>query len=186
MLVASFEITHVLPCLADARRIRFHARPSAEIGEVLPYLNATLSKAVYHHAAPALTFTREQRIICLRPRQVTGAKVDDLDDARAILDELKARINETWERRGEITPLFTRRAQLTPAPVFSLLPKTNCRACGLATCLAFAVELAAERISVLRCVPLFAAAHQEERQLLLELLAHAGYEVPSAFRVPAG
>lgn len=182
MLVTSFEITHVLPCLADARKIRFQARPSADLAEVLPYLNAVLPKAVYHHAAPALTFTRDQRIICLQPRQVTGAKVDDLDDARAILDELQALINETWERRGEITPLFTRRERLTPAPIFSLLPKTNCRACGQATCLAFAVELAAERISVLRCTPLFTAAHQESRQLLFDLLGNAGYEVPTAFR----
>lgn len=184
MLVASFEITNVLPCLADARKIRFHARPSADLGPVLPYLNGVMSKAVYHHATPALTFTREQRIICLHPWQVTGAKVEDLEEARAILDELRTLLNDTWERKEEITPLYTRRERLTPAPIFSLLPKSNCRACGLSTCLAFAVELAAERISILRCAPLFDAAHQEPRQLLLDLLANAGYEVPSAFRPP--
>jgi len=185
MLVASFEITHVLPCLADPCKIRFHARPSADLSAALPYLNAVLPKAVYHHATPALTFTREHRIICLQPLQVTGAKVDDLDDARAILDDLRALVNDTWERRAEITPSYDRREGLTPVPIYSLLPKTNCRACGLATCLAFAVELAAERVSVLRCTPLFDAAHQEKRQVLLDLLANAGYEVPSAFRAPA-
>jgi hypothetical protein len=44
------------------------------------------------------------------------------------------------------------------------------------------VELAAERVSVLRCAPLFDAAHQGQRRILLDLLANAGYEVPSAFR----
>lgn len=184
MLVESFEISHVLPCLADPSKIRFHARPSANLAEALPYLNAVLPKAVYHHATPALTFNRDYRIICLQPLQVTGAKIDDLEEARAILEELRALINDTWTRRGEITPSLARRQQLTPAPIFSLLPKTNCRACGHVTCLAFAVELAAERISIIRCTPLFEAAWQPQRQLLLELLANAGYGVPDAFWVP--
>jgi len=185
MLVESLEIIHVLPCLADPSKIRFQARPSADLAVVLPYLNAVMPKAVYHHATPALTFSREHRTICLHPRQVTGAKMDDLEEARAVLEELRELVNDTWERREEITPSYARREGLTPAPIFSLLPRTNCRACGRATCLAFAVELAAERASVVRCTPLFEAAYQPQRQLLLELLADAGYEVPSAFRMPS-
>jgi len=52
------------------------------------------------------------------------------------------------------------------------------------TCLAFAVELAAGRAEILRCAPLFDAVHQERRQVLLELLDAAGYQVPSAFLSP--
>jgi ArsR family metal-binding transcriptional regulator len=182
MFVDSLEITTVLPCLADPRKIRFHARPAADLSPALPYLNAVLPKAVYHHAALALTFAEEYRTICLQPHLITGAKADDVEDARRLLDWLKALINETWERRDGIVPSYERRERLTPLPLFKLLPKGDCGACGLPTCLAFAVELAAERVSVLRCAPLFDAAHQGQRRILLDLLANAGYEVPSAFR----
>lgn len=182
MLVDSFEIRHVLPCLADPSKIRFHAAPSADLGAVLPYLNAILPRAVYHHAACALTLQQEHRTICLQPGLVTGAKVDDVEDARRLLAWLQGVINDTWARRDEIIPSYERRQRLTPAALFALLPRTNCRACGLPTCLAFALEVTAERQSILRCFPLFTAAHQSQRQLALSLLAKAGYEVPAGFR----
>jgi ArsR family metal-binding transcriptional regulator len=180
-LVASIEITHVLPCLADPSKIRIHAHPSADLSLVLPYLNAIWQKAVYYHAAPALTITREHRILCLHPQLITGAKIDDAEDARVQLDWLRESINEVWARRSEIESRYDRRERLTPLPVFKLLPGTNCRECGALTCLAYAVELASERASIMRCAPLFTPPFADKRGLLLAMLSDAGYEVPSVF-----
>lgn len=182
MLVESLEITHILPCLADASKIRFHASAPVDLSPVLPYLNAIVPKAIYNPTSQSLTLYEGYRIICLQGRLITGAKADNTDDARRILDWLKSLINDTWEHRNEITPSYDRRERLTPLPVFELLPRTNCRKCGLPTCLAFALEVAAERMSVIRCGPLFDGAYQPQRRRLLELLVAAGYEVPSAFR----
>jgi len=182
MLVDSIQITHVLPCLADPSKIRFHAEADAGLEDVLPYLNAVLKGAIYNHALPALTFNRGERIICLHRRLITGAKFDDVADARATLDWLSELVNQTWERRAEITPSYERRERLTPLAVYKLLPRTNCRRCGLPTCLAFAVELVAERRSAIQCAPLFDAPAADKRQLLLTLLSDAGYEVPSVFK----
>lgn len=179
------EITHVLPCLADPSKIRFHAKPCADLREVLPYLNVVLPGAIYNHAALALTFQKEGRIICLHPHLVTGAKADDVDDARALLAWLQDLINDTWARRDEIEPSYQRRERLTPLAIYKLLPGTNCGRCGVPTCLAFAVALSAERQSLLRCPPLFEAAFADKRRLLIQMLTDAGYEVPSAFR-PSG
>jgi ArsR family metal-binding transcriptional regulator len=184
MLIDSIAIEQVLPCLADPAKIRFHAHTSADLTPVLPYLNAVVSGAIYNHAALALTFNKDYRIITLHPQRITGAKVDDLEDARAILDSLSELINDTWERRADLTPSYERRERLTPLAVYKLLPGTSCRQCGSATCLAFAVELAAERASVLHCPPLFQPPLADKRRLLIETLADAGYEVPSAFREP--
>jgi ArsR family metal-binding transcriptional regulator len=181
-LVEAIEITHVLPCLADPSKIRFHAQASADLSEVLPYLNAVIRRAIYNRAVPALTYTQDYRIICLHPRQITGAKVDDIEDARALLESLRALVNETWSRRAEITPSYDRREKLTPLAIYKLLPRTNCHRCGFPTCLAFATELAAERRSVIQCAPLFEAEAVEQRRLLCEMLVDAGYEVPSPFR----
>ncbi|UCC69197.1 MAG: Fe-S cluster protein [Armatimonadota bacterium] len=181
-LITSIEITHILPCLADPAKIRFHAETSADLAGVLPYLNTIIHGAIYNHAVPALTFNREHRIICLHPHRIAGAKVDDLDDARAILDDLSALINDTWARRDEITPCYERRERLTPVDIFKLLPRTNCRQCGLPTCLAFAVDIASEKRSIIQCAPLFDAPLKDKRDLLLTLLTDAGYQVPSPFR----
>ena len=180
-LVESLEITHVLPCLADASKIRFHASASADLSPALPYLNAVIAKAIYNPTSQSLTLYRDYRIICLQGRLITGAKADDVEDARALLGWLQGLLNDTWERRGEIAPSHARRERLTPLPVFELLPRTSCKSCGLLTCLAFAVEVASERKSILQCGPLFDATYQAQRNRLLDLLATAGYEVPSAF-----
>lgn len=182
MLPEALEIIAVLPCLADASKIRFHARAAVDLSPVLPYLNAIIARAIYNPTAQSLTFYRDYRIICLQGMLITGAKADDVEDARSLLDWLRGLVNDAWNRRGKITPSYARRERLTPLPVFELLPRTNCRVCGLLTCLAFAVEVASERKSVLQCGPLFAAVHQAQRLRLLELLVAAGYEVPSAFR----
>lgn len=182
MFVETMEITHVLPCLADASKIRFHASASADLTPVLPYLNALLSKAIYNPTSQSFTLYRDYQIICLQGTRITGAKADDVEDARALLGWLQELINDTWDRRDQITPSYTRRERLTPLPVFELLPRMNCKSCGQLTCLAFAVELAAERVSVLRCGPLFDAAYQGQRHRLFDLLSAAGYEVPGTFR----
>ncbi len=181
-LVTSIEITHILPCLADPSKIRFHALCSADLTEALPYLNAIIPRGIYNHAVPALTFTKEHRIICLHPRLITGAKVDDIDDARSILNELTDLVNDTWARREQITPSYDRREKLTPLSIYKLLPRSNCHRCDFPTCLAFANELATERRSVIQCGPLFEAAWTENRKLLCQMLADAGYEVPGPFR----
>lgn len=186
MLIGSIEITHVLPCLADPAKIRFHAHPSGDLAQVLPYLNAVLRSAVYHHEGAALTFTREHRIICLHPQLVTGAKIDDIEDARAVLEWVRGLANDAWDRRAAITPCYERRQRLTPLAVYKLLPGTNCKRCRFPTCLAFAVEIAAERRSVIQCAPLFEPAQADKRQLLLSLLSDGGYEVPGAFMPPPG
>jgi ArsR family metal-binding transcriptional regulator len=184
MLVESIEITHVLPCLADPAKIRFHAETSADLREVLPYLNAVLPGTIYNHAALALTFAKEHRIICLHPRLITCAKADDLEDAQRVLGWLTELINETWARRAGITPSYERRERLTALAIYKLLPRTNCGRCGAPTCLAFAVELASEKRSIIQCAPLFDAPFAEKRRLLATMLADAGYEVPSVFRSP--
>jgi ArsR family metal-binding transcriptional regulator len=182
MLLTSIEITHTLPCLADPSKIRFHASASRDLDVVLPYLNAEIKGAIYNDAVPALTFARDHRIICLHRRLITGAKIDDVEDARSILDWLRDLVNATWARREEITPSYERRERLTPVDVYKLLPRTNCRRCGLPTCLAFAVELAAEKRNVVQCAPLFDASFADRRQLLISMLVDAGYEVPDPFR----
>ena len=40
---------------------------------------------------------------------------------------------------------------LTGLEIFKLLPKTNCKKCGMPTCLAFAMQLAQKRVKLEDC-----------------------------------
>ena len=56
---------------------------------------------------------------------------------------------------------------LSGLDIYKLLPKTNCRQCGLATCLAFAMQLAKKALSIEKCpfVSVEAKATLEEQAL---------------------
>jgi CO dehydrogenase/acetyl-CoA synthase gamma subunit (corrinoid Fe-S protein) len=49
------------------------------------------------------------------------------------------------------------------------------------TCLAFAVELAEERVTIMECQDLFFADFAEKRKELFRLLTASGYDAPSVF-----
>ena len=180
MLLNRFEITHILPCLADPEKIRTVAQLSEDIHEVLPYLNAILRGTIYNHAAGILTFKKDGAMITLYPTTVTLAKVNDEHYAKEMMEWLKGLINETYGNRENIEPNYERGTTLRALDVFKLIPGTNCRRCGEPSCLAFAVKLAGREIEVAKCAPLFSGEYQEKQKVLLEILHAVGYDVPGA------
>ena len=72
-------------------------------------------------------------------------------------------------------------AELKALDIFKLLPGTSGKKCGEPTCLAFAVKLVGRDIEIIKCDPLFSEKYHEKRNVLLELLHAAGFEVPSEF-----
>jgi len=149
-----------------------------DIREVFPYLNGSLKGCQYNPEAPFLRFRHYGHVVTLRPRQAAVSKLSGREQAQQLLDEVKDLINETWERRAEITPSDRRAPSLTALQLFRLLPGTNCRRCGQATCLAFAAQLAEQEVSIEQCAPLLQPEHEERRARLVSLLADAGYDVP--------
>jgi ArsR family metal-binding transcriptional regulator len=180
-LVTRLAIIGVVPCLADTAKIRVTAELDADIGDVLPYLNTTLKNAIYNARTRTLTVRKEGMLFTLRRNTLTGTKLRDVDHVRIELERLIATINETWERRSDITPSFERREQPTVLEIYRRLAATNCRQCGENTCLAFAAKLVAERVTVVSCAPLFTPEWREQRIALVELLEATGYSVPSVF-----
>jgi len=181
MLLNSYKITRILPCIADPEKIRVIAEVSGEIYEAFPYLNATLKGCIYNHPAVTLTLKQEDKLITLHVRHITLTKIEDEKEAEEILIWLKNLINETYEKRDQIEPNYSMTAELKALDIFKLLPGTNCKKCGEPSCLAFAVKLVGQEIGISNCVPLFSEEFKEKRKVLLELLHAAGFEVPSEF-----
>ena len=181
MLLESYKITRTLPCLADPEKIRVIAEVSGEIYEAFPYLNAILKGCIYNHPALTLTIKKDGKLFTLHANHITLAKIEDEKEAEEILKWLKNLINETYENRDRIEPNFSKGAELKALDIYRLLPGTSCKKCGELTCLAFAVKLIGRDIEITKCDPLFSEKYQEKRNVLVELLHAAGFEVPSEF-----
>ena len=181
MLLNNFQITHILPCLADPEKIRTIAELSDDISEVLPYLNATLKGTIYNHRAGIPTFKKDGVMITIYPTTVTLAKVDDEANAKHLMEWLKELVNGTFENRKNLQSNYERGTTLRALDIFKLIPGTNCQRCGEPSCLAFAVKLVGQEMEIMKCAPLFSEEYQEKRKVLLEILHAAGYNVPRVF-----
>jgi len=169
----AITLCYVAPCIADEKKIRLIAYFSCDISGIMPYLNAVIKGASYNKNTPTLTFTKGRRLINLYNIKVTVAKADDIIDAWNILDELKELINKTYQNRDKIKPNYEEKVKITALQIYGWLPKTNCKACGEATCLAFAVKLLQGEQKLENCQPLFTDNKFIENKLIMEELTAA-------------
>ncbi|HDL10252.1 MAG TPA: Fe-S cluster protein [Candidatus Omnitrophica bacterium] len=153
--IKQIRILKILPCIADAEKIRFHAQLDRDISEILSYLNAILDSVIYNHYGKTLTIKKEGRIITLYSYDVQGAKIDDEEDAARILEWLKEKINYCYKNKDKIQPNYQRRQSLTPLDIYRLLPGLNCKQCGETTCFSFAIKLSAEEANKCTAHPFF-------------------------------
>jgi len=174
MLLQSYTLdVFAPPCEPGAERWSVQAALDDDIGEVLPYLNATLKGAIYNHAARALTWRMGGHAIAIRPREIAISNLGDKDAAATEVKRVVEIINRTWERRAEITPSLEMRQRLKPMEVYKLLPATNCKECGQPTCFTFALKIAAGEAEPEQCAPLFTDAYRNQREKLLTLMEGA-------------
>lgn len=174
MLLQSYTLdVFAPPCEPGAERWSVKAALDDDIGEVLPYLNATLKGAIYNHAARALTWRMGGHAIAIRPREIAISNLGDKDAAATEVKRVVEIINRTWERRAEITPSLEMRQRLKPMEVYKLLPATNCKACGQPTCFTFALKIAAGEAEPEQCAPLLTDAYRNQREKLLTLMEGA-------------
>ncbi|OQB16376.1 MAG: Corrinoid/iron-sulfur protein large subunit [Candidatus Omnitrophica bacterium ADurb.Bin205] len=173
VFLKTITLCYVAPCMADEKKIRLIAYFNRDITEILPYLNAVIKGASYNKGASTLTFAKERRLINLYNMKVTIAKADDILDAWHVLDEIKALINKTYENRLNIRPNYDEKVKVTALQIYGWLPKTNCRSCGEATCLAFAVKLLQGEQKLSKCTPLSTEQKFNENRKIMQELTEA-------------
>jgi ArsR family metal-binding transcriptional regulator len=86
------------------------------------------------------------------------------------LEALKDAINTTWENRHELTAMSKIRRAPRHLDVWELLPRTNCKQCGEASCLAFAVALIQQQRTLNDCLPLQHDTSLSDRLAMLETM----------------
>jgi ArsR family metal-binding transcriptional regulator len=170
MLLQDYKVTKVRRNLCNPEWILVTAELSDDISKVFPYLNAVVKNAVYTPEAQNLNFKMDAGAISLMPREMSVGQVACEEDAIKVLDYVKEMINDTWEKRASITPVYERKEEIKAKDILDLLPKTNCRDCGLPTCFAFAVALLKGQKLLKECPALNKPEFAQDKESLARLL----------------
>jgi len=163
MIIDTYEVeVFTPPCDPGAERYAARAHLAVNISEIFPYLNAILRGAVYLPGANALNWKKAGHNIAFHAYEIATSNVEDRSEAEKELQGLIELVNRTWERRAEITPDTTTRRRPTPMAIYKLLPNTNCKQCGEATCYNFALKLSTSQKKLVDCPPLFEPQYAEK------------------------
>ncbi len=121
--------------------------------------------------APCMADEKKIRLIAYFDRDIT--KADDIIDAWRVLDDVRLLINRIYENRPNIKPSYEEKVKVTALQIYGWLPKSNCRACGEATCLAFAVKLLRGEQQLSHCAPLSEEPKFIENSKIMQEMAEA-------------
>lgn len=146
MLLESYEKRIFRPeCNPSFESVHCIARLDQDISAALPYLNAELGGTQYFKDPPAVMLHVHGKIIKVGATEIAINALEDEAEADKILQGLKNEINRVWREKDTITPSEESRAKPQVFEILKLLPKTNCRKCGLPTCMVFAAQAAEGR-----------------------------------------
>ncbi|CAH2212229.1 (Fe-S)-binding protein [Tepidibacter aestuarii] len=176
MYLEEVKMNFIQPCTADAARIRFKAKFSTDISEILPYINAVVKDAIYNKKVQSLTIRKEFRIITIYGTNLAVSKAINESEAYEIMDLVKDLVNKTYERKDEIEPLYEMREKPDILQVYKYLPKLNCKKCGESTCLAFASKLLSGIQKIKKCGHIYEEANRENLDKVENMLQIMGYE----------
>jgi ArsR family metal-binding transcriptional regulator len=116
-------------CMPGAMTIQCFAHLDQDVSAALPYLNAVLVGFEYLKEPPSIS---------VYGRKIAINAIKDEDEALKIVEWIKREINDAWEKRDEIEPSYEGIPRPKLIEILKLLPKTNCKECGFATCMVFA------------------------------------------------
>lgn len=173
--IANLEIFR--PKMDSTKKV-LHAIADLEtdISPSFPYLNAELGGWDYDTLNQVLLLKMSDgKWITLQPWQIAIRGCRDMEEARALAEWIKNQVNAIYARRESISPRYTGQAGLKVMEILKLLPMTNCRVCGYATCMAFAAALREGETTLADCSPLKEDNFQEKLARLQEYLQSYGW-----------
>jgi ArsR family metal-binding transcriptional regulator len=168
----------------DSTKEVLHAMATfqADISPSFPYLDAELGGWGYGQRNQAILLKLpDGKWITLHPQKIAIRGIRDIEEAHALLAWIRGQINDIYERRETITPRSASQAGLKIMEILKLLPMTNCKACGYATCMAYAAALREGEISLEDCPPLWQEKYQKKRKKLQTYLESFGWRSLDAF-----
>ena len=148
----SLTLIKTVPCLAEPGKIIVVAQPSRNLDGVLPLVAAVAPNIIsFNPEAGTLTLRRQPGFITFYPDKVMITQVQDPDEGVHLLSTVPDLLNQCWDKCDTIQPVTAARCAPRPLDVWTLLPQSNCKRCGEATCMAFAFGLLQQKRTVEEC-----------------------------------
>ena len=129
--------------------------------ELFPFLNAVAQQAVYSKNPAFVRFLLEDRLCLLHPDQAVAGTFEDRQAAEAFISRLMDYLNGIDDRKDKISPNHKPFRPVSVVDILKLLPRSNCKKCGYATCMAFAAALRTGAVQPSAC-PDFAPPMAEQ------------------------
>jgi len=170
MYLQSIALTRTLPCLAEPGKIIVIGKPDRQLDEVIPYLATLPGVIAYNPETLTLTFRRQPGFMTLYSDKVYITQIKDAAEGLELLAALTDAVNAVWEKRYELVAQTAGKRAPRHLDIWELLPRTNCKQCGEATCLAFAVLLIQQKHSLDECIPLQQDPSFSDRRATLEAM----------------
>jgi ArsR family metal-binding transcriptional regulator len=166
----SITLIKTLPCLAEPGKVIVIGEPNRLLDEVIPYLATLPGIIAYNPKTCTLTFRRPRGFMTLYVDKVYITQVTDSQEGLELFESLKDAINAVWEKRETLAAVMKPKSAPHHLDIWALLPQTNCKQCGEATCLAFAVLLIQRKRLLEECVPLEKDSSFADRRATLEAM----------------
>ncbi len=170
MYLETIVLVKTLPCLAEPGKIIVIGEPSRRLDDVLPYLATLPNVITYNPDTCTLTLRRQPGFISLYSEKAYITKVQDAEEGLQLFKALVDAINATWDHREELLAMTARKSAPRPLDIWTLLPQTNCKKCGEATCMAFACNLLLQERELYECTPLQEDQAFTERRATLQAM----------------
>ncbi len=168
-LVRKFDMEMIAPeCTPGASWWGVKIKIESDISEVFPYMNAELNEVDYNHSAKILVWNGDDGLkYAFRSNEIAVAPVEDRAGAQSMCDRIVEIVNDIWNRRDSIEPSIKGKVPLpSMLTLLKLLPGTNCKECGCATCMAFAANLMQNNAELSECSPLSTEALDQLARVL--------------------
>ena len=132
-----------------------------DLAALFPFINAIAEHTQYYEKPVYIKFMFADRLCAFYSTEGAFAPVRNMADAISFLPTLLDFITDVIRRRPEITPNYKKFCPTSALDIYRLLPGSNCRECGFATCMAFSAALSRGQTSMVNCPHL--ASPMEEK-----------------------
>jgi DNA-binding CsgD family transcriptional regulator/ArsR family metal-binding transcriptional regulator len=128
-----------------------HFKFDNDVTRLFPYINATVKNAKFYDKPEYIQFTIEDIHCTLYPKDVIAAPFIDQDQALKFVKRLIDFLNDLYVKKDSLEPNYKKFSPVSVFNIFKLLPQTNCKECGYATCMAFAAAISKSETTPDKC-----------------------------------
>ena len=152
----SIKDVEISPCFADPDRIKYMAKISRDLDDILPILFLSLPNSRLTKNPVILSFTTQQHNFMLGEKgDLAVTFVNDEEEVDYINGRIVELINKGIKYRIsshlKLDSLVEKKRKLTPLTLYEIFPKTNCKECGEETCFNYVAKIMSGEKSYDKC-----------------------------------